>query len=231
MKKAALALLATLAVSVLSANAQLIFTQYYEGTSNNKYLELKNIGTESVDLSLYTLSVYSNANAEAWKVGNATTTVSGNLTLSGTLNAGSVFLLGNTAVALPSYAPALATLSGSATNFNGNDSITLWTGSTYSSTTQLVDVLSFTNLGNEGQDKSFVRLTADVGWNLTPGSNITQFPTVWSQETLTNVADATAGTDNYLSSSTVTAVPEPGTVALVGLGLGAVLLGLRRRKA
>jgi predicted extracellular nuclease len=231
MKKAIV--LAILAVGLSApAHAQLIFTQYYEGTSNNKFVELKNLGTDPIDLSLYTISTYSNANAEDWKTGIASTNTFGIQTLSGTLAAGEVYLIANSSAVLPDYAVTGADLSSSAaTNFNGNDSITLWTGATYTSTSQLVDVLSFTNLGNEGKDTSFVRLNANVGWDLTTGSNITQFSSVWASASLTDVADATSGTDTYLGSSTVAAVPEPGTVALVGVGLGAVLLGMRRRRA
>lgn len=42
---------------------------------------------------------------------------------------------------------------------------------------------------------------------------------------------ATPGVNDFAISGSVSPVPEPGTVALVGLGLGAVLYGVRRRRA
>ena len=211
------------------ANAQLLFTQYYEGTSTNKWLEIKNVGSTSISLADYTISLYTNANAEVWKSG---TTSSFNFALSGTLAAGGVYVIGNTANTIPSYATANVN-NNTVANYNGNDSIVLWDDTSSFSTSRIVDALSFTNLGNEGADKSFVRLTTGTGYNLVTGSAITGFSSIWATATLTDVANATLGTDNYVGSSTVSAVPEPSTYAAIAgvLALGGVMWRRRRQRA
>ena len=52
-------------------SSDIIFTQYYEGSSNNKWVEITNIGDITVDLNTYQVAVWSNANTEAWKADGA----------------------------------------------------------------------------------------------------------------------------------------------------------------
>lgn len=216
---------------VSSASAQLLFTQYYEGTATNKWIEVKNVGSTTVDLSLYTISLYSNAGAENWKSG---TTSTFNFALTGTLAADSTILIGNTANTLP-FTPASvgAITNNSVANFNGNDSVVLWLDAVAFSTSQIVDAISFTEVGNQGPDRSFVRLSTQPGYNLTTGSSVTDFSGVWSQVTLATVAEATSSTDNYLGYSSLTAaVPEPSTYAMILCGLGFVgFVAYRRRRS
>lgn len=229
MKKVLLSLLAVGAMTA-GANAQLLFTQYYEGPSTNKWIEIKNIGSTSIDLTLYTVSLYTNANTEAWKLG---TTAAANFSLTGSLAGGGILVIGNSGNTTPSYAVGAGTTVNNNTvaNFNGNDSIVLWNDSAAFSTAQIIDALSFTDAGNQGVDKSFVRTSTAQGYNLTAGSNITQFGSVWSEVALATVNSATLGTDNYVGSSTLTAVPEPSTYAMVFAGMGAMFWTLRRKRA
>ena len=132
-------------------------------------------------------------------------------------------MYGNTNNTTPSYATATVT-SNTVINFNGNDSIVLWIGTTFA-TSSIVDTIGFTNTGNEGVDKSFVRLNANQGWNTTAGSDVLNFSTVWSEVTLATVNDATAGTEVRLGFS---AIPEPSAALLGGLGLFALLRRRRR---
>lgn len=215
--------------SAVGAQAQVLITQYYEGTSNNKWIELKNIGSSSVNLgtSNYRLSLWTNANAEAYKTNG---TPSQTLNLTGTINAGQVLLFQHASATTPSYALTYSptpVANSTVINFNGNDSVTLWSGTTFS-TASIIDAIGFTNTGNEGADTSFIRLTSSPGWNTTAGSEVTDFSSVWQQITLATVDSAAVSTNARLGFSTV---PEPSTWALIGLGTTVVLMGIRRRRS
>ena len=43
-----------------TASSDIIFTQYYEGASSNKWVEITNIGDSTVDLDAYQIAVWSN---------------------------------------------------------------------------------------------------------------------------------------------------------------------------
>lgn len=222
-KSTTLAVVAFSAIAAGFSQGAVLITQYYEGPSTNKWIEITNTGTTSVNLGTltYKLSLFSNAAAENYKTSGAVTAT---LNLSGILAGGASFFYGNTANTTPAYATLTETANdNNVINFNGNDSIALWTGTTFA-TANVVDAIGFTNAGNEGVDKSFVRLNTNQGWNTTSGSDVLDFSTVWSQVTLTTVDNATAGTEARLGFS---AVPEPSTALLGGLGLLALL---RRRR-
>jgi len=76
----------------------------------------------------------------------------------GVIAPGGYFLYSNSSAVLPSY--VVADVKNTTTiNFNGNDSVALYTGTTFA-TANLVDAIGFTNTGGtgagEGVDKSFV---------------------------------------------------------------------------
>ncbi|KZN59327.1 hypothetical protein N473_03970 [Pseudoalteromonas luteoviolacea CPMOR-1] len=96
------------------ANANVIFTEYVEGSSNNKALEITNFGNNSIDLS--TVSIALTANGK--KLDEVTP-----LTLSGTLAAGSSYVLYNSGAS--DELKALGNIASTATYFNGDDAITL----------------------------------------------------------------------------------------------------------
>ena len=97
----------------LVEGATLIISQYVEGSSYNKYIELYNATTETIDLSEYTLETYFNGN----------TTAGGTYTLSGTLAAGAVIVIGNRFDVTLIYVPDI--VNGTVINFNGNDAVVL----------------------------------------------------------------------------------------------------------
>ncbi|WP_135229261.1 ExeM/NucH family extracellular endonuclease [Deinococcus fonticola] len=92
--------------------SDLIISEYVEGSSNNKAIELYNPTSGALDLSKYSLELYSNGSATAGNIQK----------LSGTLNAGAtlVFVNGSASAALK----ALGTVS-AVTNFNGDDALVL----------------------------------------------------------------------------------------------------------
>ncbi len=96
-----------------AGSPDLFFSEYVEGSSNNKFLEIYNGTGASVDLSNYKVLHFNN--------GASTPTYS--LTLSGTLSAGAVYVIENSSESLGVTAD-LST-SSSVMNFNGDDAIAL----------------------------------------------------------------------------------------------------------
>ena len=92
----------------------LFFSEYVEGTSNNKAIEIYNPTAAAVDLSLYTVRLYANGG----------TTATNSQVLSGSLPAGGVLVLAN-ASATASFKPAGALTTSGVANFNGDDALTL----------------------------------------------------------------------------------------------------------
>jgi hypothetical protein len=114
---------------------KLMFTEYFEGLSNNKYLEITNTGTTDIDLSAYTITeVYVGSD------NTADSTKNNVKTLSGTLTAGKSVVYANSsyATATLTVANAMSTTasngsswlekvadSSNITYFNGNDPLVL----------------------------------------------------------------------------------------------------------
>ena len=99
------------AASTSTCATDLIISEYVEGSANNKYLELYNGTTASIDLSNYKLKLYAN--------GSSTTTQ--DITLSGTIPVNGTAVYKNSAATIYT---GTATAN-NATNFNGNDAVAL----------------------------------------------------------------------------------------------------------
>jgi len=93
----------------------LIISEYVEGTSNNKYIEIYNGTGAGVDLSNYQLLLYSNGSA----------TVSTTTNLSGVLGNGACKVYKNSSAALVLPEGVVAE-NAAAVNFNGDDAISLY---------------------------------------------------------------------------------------------------------
>lgn len=107
-------MLALLAGNAIAQTPCLFFSEYLEGSSYNKALEIYNATDADIDLSLVEVQLYSN--------GSATPTAT--VTLSGVLASDSVFVMSH-ASAIPEIL-ALADLTSSAVcNFNGDDAVAL----------------------------------------------------------------------------------------------------------
>jgi uncharacterized protein len=98
---------------VSTGTADLFFSEYIEGSSSNKALEIYNPTKATVDLSSYVVKLYS----------NGTTTAGNVFTLTGTLSPGGVVVVVNNSATASFKIPGSYT--SSVTNFNGNDAITL----------------------------------------------------------------------------------------------------------
>ncbi|WP_347862861.1 5'-nucleotidase C-terminal domain-containing protein [Salimicrobium sp. PL1-032A] len=119
----------------------LLFSEYVEGSGYNKALEIYNGTGEVVDLSGYTVELYS----------NGSTTASTDLTLEGTLEAGDVHVIAHTSAKEEVLSKA-DTENGGVTNFNGDDPVVLKKGDT------VVDSIGQTGSGESfGEDVTFVR--------------------------------------------------------------------------
>ena len=107
--------------------AELLISEYVEGSSNNKAIELVNLGADSLDLSQYKLQMFFNGNTTA-----ATT-----INLTGTLAPGAVYVIANSnsVAALKDKAQLL----NSSSWYNGDDALVLSKGE------QVID--SFGQLG------------------------------------------------------------------------------------
>lgn len=197
-----------------AARADLIISQYYEGASNDKWIEIFNTGASSVDLtaSAIRLGLWSNANRELWKSGTAP---SASITLSGTLAANSTYLIRNSSAALPAY--ATADVSSGSLTFNGDDSVVLYSGSTYAFA-NVLDAFGLT--ASTAADTSFVRNSSVL-----TGVNTDFNASDWTQYAVADVNTANS-TSRDLDIHVV--VPEPSTAALFGL---AALLLYRRCRA
>ena len=101
-----------------TAATDLLFSEYIEGSSNNKALEIANNTGAVVNLSSYTIKKQTNG-AGAWSTG---------LTLSGTLTSGGKFTIVNSSITSTCYPKISANISTAATEltFNGNDAVGLF---------------------------------------------------------------------------------------------------------
>jgi uncharacterized protein len=106
-----------------AAMPDLFFSEYVEGSSNNKALEIYNPTTQTVNLSNYVVKLYSYSSTLPVGQG-APTTPSTVLTLTGVLSPGGVLVIVNSSAASPTFTIPGRITSAIAT-FNGNDPVTL----------------------------------------------------------------------------------------------------------
>jgi predicted extracellular nuclease len=93
-----------------------LFSEYIEGSSNNKALEISNATGSAVNLSVYAVKKQTNG-AGAWSSG---------IILSGTLNNGSKFTLVNSSISCCYSTTANISTTAAEMTFNGNDAVGLF---------------------------------------------------------------------------------------------------------
>jgi endonuclease I/chitodextrinase len=119
--------------SAAATAAELLFSEYIEGSSNNKALEIANLTGAAINLSIYKIKKQTNGSG-AWSTG---------LSLTGTLNSGSKYVIVNSLIALACYNKATANISTAAgeMTFNGNDAVGLFKNNV------LIDIIGTFNGG------------------------------------------------------------------------------------
>jgi endonuclease I/chitodextrinase len=135
--------------------SDLFFSEYIEGSSNNKALEISNATGSAVNLSVYAVKKQTNG-AGAWSSG---------IILSGTLNNGSKFTLVNSSISSACYSTTSANISTTAAEmtFNGNDAVGLFKNGV------LIDIIGTFNGGtaNFAADVTLRRKATVTGPNTT----------------------------------------------------------------
>ncbi|MCG8475701.1 MAG: DUF4493 domain-containing protein [Cytophagales bacterium] len=99
---------------------ELFISEYTEGNSFNKALELYNPTNAAIDLSNYSLKIYSNGNE----------TANSPIALSGTVNAGETFIISHTQFALDLPSGVTIGQKSDGLGFNGDDDVELLKGDT-----------------------------------------------------------------------------------------------------
>ncbi|WP_447634928.1 lamin tail domain-containing protein [Flavobacterium microcysteis] len=120
----------------------LFISEYVEGSSNNKAIEIYNGTGAPVDLSNYSLRKQSNGSGS----------YVGNLALSGTLNNGETYIIAHSSSTASILAVADITLSNAPMDFNGNDAVGL-----FKNGTQIDEVGVFNQTSNWGIDVTLRR--------------------------------------------------------------------------
>ncbi len=173
--------------SIGALNAQVIITQYYEGASSDKYIEITNIGKTSVDLSNYYLGRWSNTDSPA-----STDPYANGSALSGTIAAGQTLVYMNAGAVNPPYAVTNAVGSTTATYFNGNDPVALLEGG--KTWADRVDCIY--GPGTWGADVSFYRKGTVTAGN--KNMSVLDGTGEWVKATLDEVANASSTESAYL---------------------------------
>lgn len=179
-------------------NTDLLFTEYIEGSGNNKALEILNATGSPVNLSNYSIKRQTNG-AGAWSSG---------LTLSGTLNTGSKFTIVNNLMASSCFPTSSANLSTTAPEltFNGNDPVGLFKNGV------LIDIIG---TFNGGSANFAVDVTLRRKSTITSPSTTFNLSSQWdsfSVDTCNNLGNKTLGVtkEKIVSDSTeILLYPNP----------------------
>ena len=194
-------------------SGDLIISQYYEGSSNNKYIEVTNIGDNPIDLTGYTIVRWGNERAEEYKTAEALPADNADsldLSSLGTIESSQTMVFANSGADSP-LAGSSADLSGGYPGpfvFTGNDSIVIYNTAT-PNPANIVDAIGFTDSGEEGKDTGFVRAGAFQGYDLIAGSNASssQFGTVWTEIANATADAASYGNDGFIGTTALAIAP------------------------
>ena len=182
--------------------SDLLISEYSEGSSNNKYIEIYNGTGSNVDLSNY----------EIWKIQNGGSWNEGTISLSGTLVSGDVYVVYHTSAntGISNSGDLVGSLA-----HNGNDAVGL--AKSISGTMTLIDAVGtdgaspgsgwdVAGTSNATKDKTLVRkstvCTPNTSWSSSAGTNTTDSEwTVYAQNTWDYIGSHTFEPNNPLSIS------------------------------
>ncbi|WAC02112.1 GEVED domain-containing protein [Lacinutrix neustonica] len=167
--------------------SELFISEYVEGSSNNKAIEIANVTGSNINLSAYSLRKQTNG-AGGWSSG---------YTLSGSVANGDVFVVANSSASTTLKNNAEVTTSNAALTFNGNDPVGLFKNGV------LIDIVGTFNGGsaNFAKDQTLRRKSSVVS---PTGSYNTSQWNVYNQDTFTNVGSHSVGGDSTPPSPTPT---------------------------
>ena len=164
-------------VGEVVAASDLFFSEYIEGSSSNKAIEIYNGTGFTVDLSTYKVKLYS----------NGATTANSTLSLTGSLSDGDVFVIYNSSAS--SAITAVGDLSSGVANFNGDDVVTL------ENNTLVIDTI-----GDIPQSSVFASdVTLVRNGNIAAG-NLTYTPSEWSSYAIDTFTYLGQHTTNWIAS-------------------------------
>ena len=186
---------ATITTTTLSLVSDLYFSEYLEGSSNNKALEIANGTGVSVALSSYVVKKQTNG-AGAWSTG---------ITLSGTLVNGAKYVMVHSSIASTCYSVATANYSsaGNELTFNGNDAVGLFKNGV------LIDIIGTFNGGtaNFAIDETLRRNTSVAVPKAT--FNKTADWTVYSLDTCSGIGNKLVTTEELITDYDFKLYPNP----------------------
>lgn len=176
----------------------LLFSEYIEGSGNNKALEIANNTGASVNLSAYTIKKQTNG-AGSWSTG---------LALSGTLTTGSKFVIVNSSMSSSCFSTSAANISTTATEltFNGNDAVGLFKNGV------LIDIIG---TFNGGTANFAIDVTLRRKSTVTSPSTTFNLSAQWdsySQDTCNNLASKivqTAEIEEEVTTDEIVIYPNP----------------------
>ncbi|MBS3768491.1 MAG: lamin tail domain-containing protein [Candidatus Cloacimonetes bacterium] len=168
--------------SVSMVWGDIIISQYYEGASFDKWIEVTNVGTSSVDLTSYYLARWANTSSPS---GSATSSNQ----LSGSIDVGESILYQHSSASSPSYASGTSL---GAVNFNGDDPMAITTGGTDWS--NRIDCIY--SSGTWGENTSFYR-NSDVTSGNTNESDLSGSGE-WTEVSNSTVDNASSDETEYL---------------------------------
>lgn len=200
----------TLIFAAAPAQSSVFFSEYVEGSSNNKALEIYNGTGAALDLTGFFVDIYF----------NGVTTAQNQIALDGTIPANDVFVIAHSSAG---FALQADQTSGSLA-FNGDDAVVLRFGST------MLDVIG--RIGEDppvGQWGSGLTSTADN--TLRRNSSVLSGDVNGTDAFDPSIQWTGFQQDNIegLGSHAVAAIPEPETYALLMAGLGLLGFAARRR--